>query len=640
MQRVRRVAVAAVLAIPCLLASMLFAADPAFAHASILEVTPAQGSVVAHQPRAVELRFSEPVQITAGSVTITDPGGEAVPGLSPRSDPTDGATMVVDLPDGLADGTYHVLWRVVSLDSHPEQGRFDFAIGHASTPLARAGPSSLEGPGLLGGAGRAVAIAGALCVAGLAAFPLLVLAPARRRLARAGVDPDLAERTVRRLRGPLVWSATVAALGTSAVLVDTAAGAGSPLLDTALGTRTGVLLVTRLVLLVLVTATLIAPGRLALSVPRLATAIAGGMGILATFSLSSHAAAAIQPAVAVPLDVAHLAAAGVWIGGLLGLAVAGARRRLAADSAAALFGTFSVVAQLAMITVLVTGAYAVLLQVSDPSDLGETRWGLELVTKVALWVSVLLFAAANAITFVPTLARKAEGTAHRLAAADRLRSAVRVEIGIAAALVGVAAIMAATPQPAQERLADAQQEALDHVGTTRADGVSQGYVARVRTTRIGVGPGTATILDVVVRTEHRRVGSQAVTARLADNSGAVLDVPLEARGAGAWSSSPLPVSPGRYHLTTRFDRRTGTVSIPVDVVVPADPPGLAAAAAGKVGNAPEARARRALELTVLGMAALLGLAVLGYGRRRLRSPTQPERAQAVARTGYLEGTRP
>jgi len=629
---------------------VLAAAGPAAAHASLLEVTPSQGSVQAQQPSAVKMRFSEPVQITPGSVTITDPAGETVQGLSPRSDPTDGATMVVELPDGLGEGTYHVLWRVVSLDTHPVQGRFDFAIGHASSPLVDAEGSSLQGPSLLGGAGRALAIAGALCVVGLASFPLLVLAPARRRLAPTGLGPALMAQSFGRLGVPLMASAAAALLGTAAVLADTARGAGSPVLDTAVETRAGLLLVARVVLLAVVVGVLAGPATgPSPSRTRMAMALSAAVGVLATFSLSGHAAAGADRGVALSFDLAHLAAAGIWTGGLLGLALAGipaaqsvarGSARLTGDSAAALFSSFSVVAQLAMAAVLVTGLYAVLLQVSDLADLGETRWGIELVLKLALWASVLLFAGANVSTFLPTLTRKAARAARRLAAADQLRSAVRIEIGIAAGLVLVAAIMSATPQPAQERLADAQRAALDHVETANATGVARAYVARVRTTRTGAGSGTPTVLDVALSFERRPARAAAVTATLTDVRGNDLDVPLEVRRPGRWSSAPLPVPPGRYHLTTRFSRPTQTVRIPVDIVVPPPPPGVVAAAAGKVGGAPEARARRALELTASGTAILLALAAAAFGRRRTRPSEPPKGAAGAARPGFLGGTRP
>lgn len=627
---------------------VLATASPASAHASLLEVTPSQGSVVAKQPPEVKMGFSEPVQITPGSVTITDPAGETLQGLSPRSDPTDGATMVVELPDGLVDGTYHVLWRVVSLDTHPVQGRFDFAIGHASSPLVDAG-TSLQGPSLVGGAGRALAIAGALCVAGLAAFPLLVLAPARRRLAPTGLGPALLAQSFGRLGAPLLVSAAATALGTSAVLVDTARAAGSPLLDTAVGTRAGLLLVARVALLVVVVGALTGPatGR-SPSRLRLAVALSAAVGLLAMFSLSSHAAATTDPAVALSFDLAHLVAAGVWTGGLLGLALAGipAAQALArgsaglmGDAAAALFSSFSVVAQLAMASVLVTGLYAVLLQVSDVSDLGETRWGIELAIKLALWVSVLLFAAANVFTFVPTLAGRAAKAARRLAAADQLRSAVRVEIGLASGLVVVAALMSATPQPSQERLAEGQKVALAHVERASAKGGSRGYVSSVRVTRIGAGSGTPTVFDVVLNFEGRPARAATAAARLTDVRGDGLGVPLEARRPGRWTSAALPVSPGRYHLATRFIRRTRTIRIPVDIVVPAPPPGVVAAATGKDGGAPEARARRALELTVSGTAILLAIAAAGYSRRRLRAADRPKAAAGAAGPGFLGGTR-
>ena len=45
---------------------------------------------------------------------------------------TNARDVVVDLEDGLADGTYIVTWRVISADSHPIHGGFVFSIGSPS----------------------------------------------------------------------------------------------------------------------------------------------------------------------------------------------------------------------------------------------------------------------------------------------------------------------------------------------------------------------------------------------------------------------------------------------------------------------------------------------------------------------------
>ncbi|MEP6762450.1 MAG: CopD family protein, partial [Sporichthyaceae bacterium] len=272
---------------------------------------------------------------------------------------------------------------------------------------------------MLGGTGRALAAAGALSLVGLSAFPPLVLVPARRRLGAIGAG--LVDETCRRMHRPLLVAASAALVGTAAVLVDTASGSG-PLVEVSAGTRTGILLLLRICAVVLTAVVLtVGTGGRKPAGGRLVAGLAGSVVILLTFSLSSHAAAVVvDRPVAVLLDLARLSAAGVWTGGLLALALAGlpAARSVAGkdlevmgDSAAALFSRYSLIAQVAIIIVLLTGGYGALIQITAVADLGQTWWGIALTAKLALWVSVLLFAAANAFSFVPALADRAAARA-------------------------------------------------------------------------------------------------------------------------------------------------------------------------------------------------------------------------------------
>jgi len=605
--------------------TVLVTAVPASAHAALLGTNPQPSSVVDTAPATVRMRFSEPVQVTDGSVTVTDPDGEQLAGLNPAADPDDGSVLVATLPGSLPRGTYVVSWRVVSLDSHPISGRFAFAVGAPSSPLQRADSSTLAGPTVLGGAGRALAAAGALAVAGMAAFPLLVLMPARRRLGNAAVGTALDADTRRRLHRPLAVAGAVAAVGTVAILVDTARDAGSSLLTVSFGTRTGLLLVARLGLLVVTVAALTTwfarpPAGPRESRVRLGVALAGALGVLATFSLSSHAAAApVDRPAALTFDFAHLVAAGAWTGGLLALALAGipAARAVAGDDtalvgegAAALFSRFSVVAQVAMVAVLMTGLYPAVLEISGLSDLGQTTWGLALTAKVALWASIMMFAAANAFTFVPALAGRAGAAARRLAAVDQLRSAVRVELGLAAVLIVVAAVMSASPQPAQQRAVEAQQQA-PQVVSAAATGSSRGYVASVHAIRAG-GVNAPTVFHVDLFTQGTPANAPSAVVVLHRPDGSRQRVPLRLQGAGAWVGVAA-LAPGDYRLTARFARREGALAMPMQVRLPSAP---LSTATGPSPAEQQDRARTALTASLAGILLSAGLAGLVYGVRR------------------------
>ena len=76
--------------------------------------------VDAQSPRVLSLFFSEAVEVSAGDVRLYDVDGHRVDVGPPRR--ANGDTEVdVSVPH-LEDGTYTVVWRAVSADSHPVRG--------------------------------------------------------------------------------------------------------------------------------------------------------------------------------------------------------------------------------------------------------------------------------------------------------------------------------------------------------------------------------------------------------------------------------------------------------------------------------------------------------------------------------------
>jgi hypothetical protein len=259
-----------------------------------------------------------------------------------------------------------------------------------------------------------------------------------------------------------------------------------------------------------------------------------------------------------------------------------------------------------------------LLQVSSLRDLGETAWGIALVAKLGLWVSVLLFAAMNAFIFVLVLAGRAGTIARRLASGGQLRRAIRVEIGLAGTLIAVAALMSATEPPQQQLAAANQQAALNHVETTSAQAASSGYVARVRTTRTGVGDTASTLFEVLLRTRGAPATIPGARAVLTSDGGIHRKVPLRFQEVGRWASPLVPIAAGRYHFTSRFGRHQRTLTFPVDVRVPATPRDVVLAARGDREAGAPGRARTALIATLAATGLLGGAAGFGLGLKRSR----------------------
>ena len=114
------------LRVPMALALALFA-GPAFAHAQLEKAMPAVGGTVASASE-IRLEFSEGVEPKFTKVTLSGPGGSAVPLGAAKTEPSNQAVLIVPITKTLAAGAYTVHWYAVSVDTHHTQGTFEFTV--------------------------------------------------------------------------------------------------------------------------------------------------------------------------------------------------------------------------------------------------------------------------------------------------------------------------------------------------------------------------------------------------------------------------------------------------------------------------------------------------------------------------------
>lgn len=100
----------------------------ALAHAELRRAVPAVGAIVSTPPAEVLVNFSEPVEATFSSVVIRDAVGKRVDKADAHVDPKDRTTMHVSLQP-LGQGTYIVVWRTLTTDTHRTEGAFTFRVG-------------------------------------------------------------------------------------------------------------------------------------------------------------------------------------------------------------------------------------------------------------------------------------------------------------------------------------------------------------------------------------------------------------------------------------------------------------------------------------------------------------------------------
>jgi methionine-rich copper-binding protein CopC len=99
-----------------------------WAHAFIDRTEPLVGGTVKPAPTEVRLWYTQGLEPAFSHVQVFDAAGKEVDKQDMHLDPKNDHLMIVSLPAGLGAGTYKVVWRVVSVDTHTTQGSFTFRV--------------------------------------------------------------------------------------------------------------------------------------------------------------------------------------------------------------------------------------------------------------------------------------------------------------------------------------------------------------------------------------------------------------------------------------------------------------------------------------------------------------------------------
>ena len=97
------------------------------AHAFLKDAEPGVGSAVQTSPSEVRIRFTENIEPAFSSIQVFDASGKEVDKRDLHLDRSEHALLHVSLPR-LGAGTYKVVWRVVSVDTHVTSGSFTFRV--------------------------------------------------------------------------------------------------------------------------------------------------------------------------------------------------------------------------------------------------------------------------------------------------------------------------------------------------------------------------------------------------------------------------------------------------------------------------------------------------------------------------------
>jgi copper resistance protein C len=114
------------LAVLAALAWFVLASPPAFAHAIIIEATPAVGAVLhAGSTIDVRLRFNSRIDHHRSRVIVLDAVGKET---AVKLDGNTAADVISAHISGLAAGNYRLRWQVLALDGHITRGDIPFTV--------------------------------------------------------------------------------------------------------------------------------------------------------------------------------------------------------------------------------------------------------------------------------------------------------------------------------------------------------------------------------------------------------------------------------------------------------------------------------------------------------------------------------
>ena len=466
--------------------AVAFGAQQTQAHGVQVVSDPEPDAQLQDVPEKITVTFNEPIEPAVSTIQLWDQNALLVE-LGELEFFEDPQVMAVKMPEELPPGFYTVIWRNLStVDGHIWSGSFSMTMlgpggalptGEVSSAISDLAQAPSDTPSTLESSARWIVLLGSAIMLGGAAYMLFVVMPAASVL-----TPD-ASKVIRGLsRTVLLVTGAIGAFlvleGSLLQLVvqsDRLGGLGA--VDELLkDTRFGRYLIARQALLAvafLALAFVWRAGEGRAQRTALGLLLLTAVGVIVTQSLVSHAAASDGSFWTTTIDLLHLGAAALWIGGLIHVGLAmprwldelqgGARTLFAAES----FRRFSLVALVSVVALLASGVLSAFVQFTSWDELWSTSYGWSLIGKMAVMLPLLVVGGLNAFILQPRVveaAREVNGASDdeippAIGKLQRLLSrTVRAEavLGIVVLMAVAVLIQLQTPRSAAEATEQAE----------------------------------------------------------------------------------------------------------------------------------------------------------------------------------------
>jgi copper transport protein len=459
----------------------LIAPAGASAHAYLVRTVPAASGVLDSAPSTVALTFDEAVEPRFAIVSVTDASGTQHATATVRRSPANPDTIVAPV-NHLREGWYLVYWRAISVDGHPVQGAFTFAVGPnpgpaPQFPIPHVSATAVTTPLLIA---RWVLFASVMSAIGLLVLRLLIA----RTLIRRIPGSTLSALTRATIVAAVVGLIAIPVYLDFAIANDSLRsvfdlGAIVPLFRATAFARGYVDLELCFALFCVAGAIALwldRPDREKRSIAELGAtggALLAALAVLIIPGAVGHAGQTSPRGLSMFLDAVHLIAGSIWLGGLIGLLVLwlSLRRSRPPGSPsrvtvlAVVVPRFSAVAFVSVLVLLATGTSATIIHMPTVNALWDTSYGQAILVKIGLLVLAMALAAGNLFRTKPGLMAAREHTERGESASRLLSRLVSGETILVGGAVFVAALLSSlAPPPPSFAL---QSSALAHVGPGR-----------------------------------------------------------------------------------------------------------------------------------------------------------------------------
>ena len=348
----------------------------ASAHAVLDNSVPTSGATLEDTPLQIVLDFDESVESSLGYIKLFSSSGKRVQLPAVKADASD-ASIVRVVPPTLAQDSYVAVYRVISADGHPVEGAITFRVGAgAVSNLASVIETALQDSETSNAVKVAMAlmrfisyIAISIVLAGI--FFLLGSDAPRKGLNRAvvlaGSVLGLSTALLYLLHGMNASGGTWGQIANVSVVKDVFA------------TQVGESLFARIVVSFLLVSVVARWGKF--------VAVFAFATLPFTYAFAGHAAVDSPAALTIALLALHVAAVGVWCGGLILLIFVKDIRTTP------IVEWFSQRAAILIAVVVATGVVQALLLMDGIGNLTKTSYGKALIAKVCV-VGIMLICAA------------------------------------------------------------------------------------------------------------------------------------------------------------------------------------------------------------------------------------------------------